>query len=457
MKSTKIFSLLLIMSLLFLGSCVKEIIEDPIKEIPEVKITASLNGTVVDEAQLPLENVSVRVGANSTFTDVNGVFSFNNIEMNQNGTKVSVEKDAYFNNTKLIFAKANKTSISKIMLIEKKITSTFDASIGGNSIANGGAKITIPADAVVLESGETYSGMVNVYATWLDPIASDLNQKMPGDLRGTNVDDEAVKLVTYGMIGVELEGENGESLNIADGLTATIEVPVPSSLLGSAPTTIPLWHFDGLTGYWLEDGEGTLTSDNTYVGSVSHFSFWNYDVPFDLVSLEGIITDSNQNGLAGLEIVVELEANGMTASAYTDYDGFFEGFVPQDEALIIKVLDQCYDVVYTGQIGPFAGDAVIPDIAISNATNSLTVIGSLTDCDNAAESNGYVLIRVGDTYYQSIEVDGNGMFDGTINVCNQLEVTVSGVGLNPFSQGTSTIHDISGTEVLDVGTLVTCW
>lgn len=459
MKTTKLLNLLLLVSILIMGSCNSDSEDDnpnSIKDIPEVLVTTSVSGTVVDEAGEPIGDVAVNVRGASTSTDDFGVFSFSNIELNQNGAVLSIDKEGYFKSTKVVFTDAGQTSTTKIMLIEKQITSSFDASTGGTSTTNDGAKVIFSQNGIKTESGEVYTGTVNVYSTWLDPTADDLSLRMPGDLRGSNLEEEDVKLVTYGMIGVELESDSGEALNIADGQTATIEIPVPSALMSSAPSTIPLWHFDEVTGYWMEEGEATLTNNNTYVGTVRHFSFWNFDIPYEFIHIEGKITDVKQDIVNGLRVEISLDS-GETAYGYTNDNGFYEGYVPLDELLNISVYDNCGDEVYNGQIGPFSEDTVIPTISIANTTSFITLTGSLQDCNNDVETNGYVYVYIDNGPSNYIPVNSDGNFNGTISVCDLMEVTVSGISNDPFSQGTSTIFDITGLTELNVGTLVTCW
>jgi len=460
MNASKMFNFLFLLALLVVCSCNSDLDEEPIdsiKEIPEVIVTASINGSVVNEAGDPMGDVAVYVRGNSTETDDYGIFSFSNIELDQNGALVSVKKEGYFNNTKVVLTNENNITTAKIMLIEKKITSSFNASSGGTSTTSDGAKVVFPANAIKTESGGLYSGNVNVYTTWLDPTSDDLSLRMPGDLRGSNVENEAVKLVTYGMIGVELESDSGEALNIADGQTATIEIPVPSSLLSSAPTTIPLWHFDEVTGYWMEDGEATLSSNNTYVGTVSHFSFWNVDMPFEFIHIEGIIRDVKQDIVSGLLVEISLDSNGETAYGYTNEMGLYQGYVPKDELLKITVFDNCGDELYSGQIGPFSQDEVIPAITTANTGVFVTVTGVLLDCNMEIESNGYVYVELESGPNNYIQINADGNFSGTISVCEHMQVTISGISLDPFSQGTSTIHDLTGLTELNVGTLVSCW
>jgi ABC-type sulfate transport system permease subunit len=107
---------------------------------------------------------------------------------------------------------------------------------------------------------------------------------MPGNLTGITINNEQKILQTYGMIAVEMEGSSGEALNIAGSKQATISFPIPSAMLANAPATIPLWHFDETIGVWKEEGTATKQG-NAYVGVVTHFSFWNCDVPAILSTL----------------------------------------------------------------------------------------------------------------------------------------------------------------------------
>ncbi len=458
MKGLKTISSILLLLMIGISSCIKEE-DNPVEtEIPEVLVTASIEGTVVNESGVALENVDLYLRGNTTSTDVNGVFSFSNIEMNQNGALVSAEKDGYFNNTKVLITRANQTSFTKIMLVEKKLTASFEATTGGEAITNGGAIVDIPSNAVQLEGGGSYNGTINVFATWLDPTAEDLNERMPGDLRATNADNETVKLATYGMIGVELEGANGEALNIAEGQTATIELPVPDELLGSAPATIPLWHFDEATGYWVEDGEGTLTADNTYVGTVSHFSYWNYDLPYPYVTIQGLANNEDGEGVSWLPLEISITDGAGTIYGYTDGDGIFEGFVPKDEPLTLTVFGKCGEPVYTSPLGPFSEDAIVPTFEVSSsATNVVTLFGVLHDCSDMPESDGYVKVEYGEFYFDFIDVNQDGSFSGSIDVCDLMEVTVSGISNDPFSQGTTVTYPIDGNSDIDVDTLISCW
>ena len=97
----------------------------------EEKVTASVNGRVVDENAEPVSNASVRAGASATTTDVNGVFRFNNIILSKNAGFVKVEKDGYFNTGRTIFTSAGVVNNIEIKLIPKKLRGNFSSSAGG--------------------------------------------------------------------------------------------------------------------------------------------------------------------------------------------------------------------------------------------------------------------------------------------------------------------------------------
>ena len=118
--------------------------------------------------------------------------------------------------------------------------------------------------------------------------------QMPGMLYAENENGAERMLQTLGMLAVELRGSGGEDLNLAEGSTSEIKVPVDASLMSIAPNTIPLWYFDEVNGYWKEEGQATLQG-NMYVGTVSHFSFWNCDIPTEAITL--CVTATNEENV----------------------------------------------------------------------------------------------------------------------------------------------------------------
>ncbi|MFK7808784.1 MAG: carboxypeptidase-like regulatory domain-containing protein [Saprospiraceae bacterium] len=469
MNITKKLSFLLLLSLLIFSSCKKDDntepttidqgvtftpINNPTNDIVVI-VDGSLSGVVLDDNHQPLADAEVRVGPNTVFSDANGVFTFKNIPLNEKGALVTAHKDGYFYNSKFIRPELNEMAYTKFKLIEKTLAGSIQTNNGGDVFTNGDAKVTFTANSIKTASGVPYNGNVNVYATWLDPTGADLALEMPGDLRATNTSGEQVQLMTYGMIGVELEGDGGEALNIADGQTATIELPVPNELLGSAPSTIPLWHFNEASGIWEEDGEATL-QNGKYIGSVSHFSFWNVDVPNAGINITGRILNES-GGIQDLLVKIEDNSGVVVGFGYTNENGQFEGAVPQDIELIITVFDNCGDVLFTGPIGPFSEDAILDAIILDNSatSSSITLTGMLVDCDQNIVSNGYVIAEFSGTNI-ILQLDENGAFNSTIGNCNASELSLIGVDLTNLKESDPLVANISGQSDFDAGTINVC-
>jgi len=461
MKFIKSIGLLTLFALLALSSCRKDkITEDDqiINPEPAVFFNGSISGVIVDESEEGVPNAEVTFGTNSMTTDENGYFLFKNVSINEKGSLVTAEKEGYFYNAKFVGSRLNKTNYTKIKMIEKVLSGSFEATLGGAVSTNGGANVQFNNNSIKTEGGGLYAGTVNVYATWLDPTANDLGQRAPGDLRAMNTADEQVQLTTYGMIGVELEGESGEALNLADGQTATIELPVPSELLADAPATIPLWHFDESNGYWIEDGEATLQG-NKYVGTVSHFSFWNCDDPNYYVYIDGLITDEGGVGIQNLSVQILVNSNGAAGYDFTDQDGVYEGWVPKDLDLTIKVFDNCGNEIYSAAIGPFATDESIPEFSIVGTSSTFITLSGILECNGTLVTDGYAKITHG-TSYSILSVDASGAFNGTIDVCGETAIDVIaydlvGTGNGP-QQSVPSTHDISGLSELNLGSITVC-
>lgn len=447
----------LLVVLLAFSACKKDQITDDtvvINPPATVFVNGSVSGVVMDDDHQPLSGASVSIGSNNVVSDENGVFMFRDIQMADRGALVTAEKDGYFYNAKFVKPTLNKISFTKFKLIEKALSGVFESATGGTIATNGEAKVTLPANGIKLENGGAYNGTVNVYATWIDPAGEDLFLEMPGDLRGTNTSDQQVQLTSYGMIGVELESIDGEALNLADGQTATIEMPVPNTLLGNAPATIPLWHFDESNGIWIEEGEATLQGDK-YVGTVSHFSFWNCDVPNDFIDLTGSVINEG-GGIQDVLVKITSSSNGSTGYGYTNEDGLFNGFVPNDETLTIAVLDDCGNEIYSAEIGPFSADATLDPIVITNAnTTNITVSGLLEGCNMTTVTNGYVKMEYG-AAYAIIPLNSDGSFSCTKNICGEDNITLTGYDLTEFNQSTAQDFDVTGITNLDAGVISAC-
>lgn len=426
----------------------------PVTTEPEIIVNGSLSGLVTDDNNQAVVDATVSIGTNFIQTDENGYFSFEDVAINTKGSLVRVRKEGYFYNAKFVDSRLNKQNYTKIKMIPKSLTGSFSANTGGVISTDDNARIQFLPNSIQQENGEVYTGDVNVYATWIDPTAADLYERMPGDLRAVNIEGNQQQLTTYGMIGVELESESGEPLNIAESQTATIELPIPEALVSSAPSTIPLWHFNEFSGYWEEEGSATLDG-NKYIGTVNHFSFWNCDIANDFVNIDGMVTNQVGTPLEGLVVLIREVAGGVNRGDVTDEEGVYGGAVPMNTDLVLSIQDNCNDEIYITPIGPFVEDTTIPTITVSTTDNFVTITGTLVDCNNNPVSNGYIVVNLGDIS-TTLPVDGNGNFNELVSICDVFTAEIIGVDLVNFTTSDPIIQSVSKITTLNVGNIQAC-
>lgn len=447
--------LLLIAALpLIFFSCRKDIddtlIIDTEYQPPIVVITGQLTGQVTAENNTAVAGAIVRVGSVATTTDDNGFFQFRNIEMNARGTYVTVDRQGYFPGSTRLFPQNGSSNFVAIELLPKTIVGAFSGTEGG-SVTVDGAKITLPANGVVDAMNNTYEGDVQVAAHWINPVASNLGEVMPGNLQGVNKEGREVAMATFGMLAVELLDEAGNELQVAPGRKAELTFPVPAELQGNAPAEIPLWSFDEDLGLWIEEGTATL-QDGQYVGEASHFSFWNCDWPYPLVHISGTIVD--QTGAPVTFQGVWIDVPGQSTSGYgvTDANGVFSGLVPADEILVINIPDVCGDPLLSVEVGPFSEDTDVGTITITNP-DAFTINGTLVGCNSDPIDGGIVYLSWGEG--QTVLVsNADGTFSTAILSCGAPVVEVQAFdGAGGFSSDVSSF-DLG--MVTEVGTITVC-
>lgn len=465
MKNIKLVNLFVLALLLMLGACRDDVVDIETKQErpdptiivgykPDAQpITSSVLGHVINENNENVVAAEVKLGSRTTLTDEYGHFIFKDVEMNANGTYVEVTQPGFYKGSRRFYPVEGHRSNVKIQLLERTIVGSFAATNGGIVQAQLGGTVSFPANAIVDADDEVYTGQVNVAARWLSPLSESLPNEMPGDLLAVNELNDEVVLATYGMMAVELESATGAPLNIAEDKTATMSFPVPTELLAQAPTEIPLWYFNENYGIWAQDGKAELQGSN-YVGTVSHFTFWNCDAPYDLINLDFTVVDGNGDALANHTVSVTLGGTN-TASGQTDNMGFVSGKVPANEPLTLGVYSHCGDILLLQDIGPFSTDASLGNVVIPNSGSNIitTVAGNLLNCDGNPVTNGVVIAEFG-TQTEYYYTDGTP-FSFTFSSClTGQNVDLTAVDLDNAGQ-VYTASATSGTNI-DLGNMDVC-
>jgi len=393
---------LLIGTALLFSSCRKDV-NDPIFVPPVVvtdpgiledyeptvtPITGSVDGFINDENGNAIQGATVKLGTQTTTTNVDGHFALLNVAMNKAGTIIQVTQNGYFDGSRRFLPTGNGVDRVRIQLLQKVFDQTVDGAAGGAaSIPGGTGTIDFPANSIVDANGDVYTGSVDIAVKYLDPSAEITSQQMPGNLFGVNEELEERMLASYGMIAVELIDNNGNPLNLGQGTPATISMPVPASMQANAPATIPLWSYNEEYGVWVEEGEATLTN-GSYVGDVSHFSWWNCDIPAEYVELSLKALDQNGNPMVNYIVSLTSTIYG-TSRGFTNSQGIVSGIIPAGETLLLEVTKVgCVGAVHSQNVGPF-----------TNPTNALTITANLssaqlTTITGSAVCNGVPITNV---------------------------------------------------------------
>lgn len=420
---------------------------------PSYSVSATVSGIITDVNGDGLENAIIQVADQNTTTDKNGYFRVDADILDRDGQFVTVEKSGYFNGYTFVNPQLNKRSHVRMQMIEKELSGSFDSADGGKVVTNGDASVNIPANGIVLASGGAYSGKVNVYAHWYDPSDDFVGLSMPGDLRALNLENQLVQLATFGMMGVELESDSGQKLQLAPDTEAAIEFPLGVDLVNNAPADIPLWHFDEANGYWKEDGIATLDG-NKYVAMVSHFSFWNCDAPFPVVPFEATLVDENGAPVVNKWMCITVLESGLTRSGWSNNVGYIGGKVPKDKEMKIEIKDFCGGIIYTDVIGPFSSAVDLGQIVIEDNAFTSSVTARILDCSNMPLQGGYVVVK-NNFGIQILEPNEEGYIDYSITSCDEVTVTVYAYDPDNLLESDAMDIVVDGADI-DLGDIVVC-
>ncbi|MEO1714403.1 MAG: hypothetical protein AAFU60_13810, partial [Bacteroidota bacterium] len=440
---------------LLLGACRKDntvtekIVETP---EPEVYIETQLEGRVFDQNGNVLEGAIITMGSQQVLSDMNGRYS---IKATTGGDRaaVRIQKEGFFSHYPTINPTEDGVNQLDVKLRPRILSYEFNAAQGGAFFLNGGSGVQFQQNAMVQANGEAYTGTVMVYSQYIDPTAADYQEIMPGNLLAVDAQDEMRALQSFGMLRVELEDPSGNPLQISE--PATLTVDVPASLEGNAPATIPLWHFDEASGLWIEEGEASLQPSGVYTGQVSHFSFWNCDIPINFIYLDGGVSINGFETSA--KVCVEQLSTGVSFCTYTDDKGNFEGWVPNDELLEVTVFNDCNEEIYSEQVGPFSQNTSLSTYVISAPSQEfITISGAVVDCDNSPLTDGYIMVQGNSSSPNSeiFQVAPDGTVEGQYLVCSSTEVSIR--AFDGENLVVSDPVDFPINNSVDFGTMAAC-
>lgn len=425
-------------------------IGEPVVPPVQETVTTSIQGRVLDEQEQPLADATVKCGGKDTITDINGNFLLQNVAVSQDAAVVTVSKTQHISGIRTLIVNVNSLHYVQIMLHDRETTATFSGTAGGTvSVPEG--ELSIPANNILQENNTSYNGIVDVNFKYINPEKERFPDLMAGDLRGINKAKTQQGLQSFGMIVLELSGQNGEKLHLNKSIT--LKSAIPGSLQGSSPAQIPLWVFNISSGYWEEDGSATKQGD-FYVATIKSTGYWHCAVPYNLVSLQTTVLDQNNNPAPNMQVTILTKLNLIPVYSYTDAAGRFTGKVTNNAQLIITFTDPCKDLFFHKEIGPFAAASVLNNMTVTLPVNNTLVIdGIANNCSNQPVQKGIVSILVdGLQYATMIE---NGHYKMTILRCSNTPTNIT-FAAKDAATNLSTVTTINANNGNITPTLVVC-
>jgi len=282
--------------------------------------SGTISGKVKDLNGNALSDVTVTASNIVTVSDNDSSFSFSNIPETSRMV-VTFTKENYVSTTKIARVRENENSYIEAVMAQEDVVQNIDAGNGGTITTPDGGSVVLSAGVLVDSDGNPYSGTATVSLTTFDPSTDAGLEAFPGDFEGVRIDGSTEPILSYGYMDITIKDNSGNLLQLGQGQTAEIEIPIPQSLVNSAPATIPLWYFDPSDGKWHEEGAGTKNV-NKYTATIAHFSIWNFDVAFDRSYVTGRVVDCDGNPVNGASVTIK-GAGWKSGEKSTREDGLF--------------------------------------------------------------------------------------------------------------------------------------
>ncbi|CAA6821182.1 MAG: Unknown protein [uncultured Sulfurovum sp.] len=307
------------------------------RTVKVVSISRKVTGQVLNYSTgVGVAGLSVSAGTQTVTTGADGSYTLpldNNLS---NGIVVKVKGNNYSSTSKIVSVgtQGGASAVLNIDILPVTFSDNFDPTTDFTAqVPNSPANVAISANSLVLENGDVPTGEITANLT---PIDSALSLSlMPGDMIVSGGDP----IASFGAVTIEFTDASGNALNLDAGESATIRIPVVTR--GAVPTaTIPLFYYDEVAGFWVEEGTATLSADGTYYeGTVTHFTTWNADYLYDFVTISGCVQDMNLTTMIG-NARVDLTGKNYIGSttARTDSNGNFQITAMQNATSLITAI-----------------------------------------------------------------------------------------------------------------------
>jgi len=339
---------------------------------PPPATTGTLNGLVFSASTgAAINGASASVtGLPAASTNVNGSFQLAGVTASER-VVVRVSAPGFVDTLAVAAVRAGSVTLARVILLPIGTSASVNPA-GAVSVAasDSPAQLTAAANSFVrADNGAAPGGALTVRLTSIDPAGNP--DRMPGDF-STGSGTATQPIESFGAIAVDIRDAQDNRYNLGGGKTATIRIPV-STREASPPASIALFYLDETTGSWIEQGSASLAGSGTtryYEGTVSHFSYWNADRPYETVYLNGCVQTAAGIRTRNRTVKTDgLDYSG-TGYAFSDANGDFRVALRKNSRAVLTVAGGTESVA-PSVVGPLAADSTLPGCLVERGNTTI--------------------------------------------------------------------------------------
>jgi hypothetical protein len=216
----------------------------------------------------PLSAASVSINGVVTQTNREGYFL---VRIPREGPRyvLNITKDGYQPLSKVFEEETLGGRYHLAVTQSLEIDPNVDTDVAEFSEDREGARVVIPAGALVDQHGNPPTGLLKLFLSVIDQ--RDPEGRLPGDYGAVAASGREVTLTGFGAVHIEIKDGAGNSYNLMSGKTAFVRIPAEGT---AAPPSSALWRYDTDTGRWREDAPANLVGDH-YEGAVTRLGVLN--------------------------------------------------------------------------------------------------------------------------------------------------------------------------------------
>jgi len=256
------------------------------------------------------------------------------------------------------------------------------------------------------------------------------------------------------MIAVELQSVNGDKLQVAAGKSVEVELAIANNQVNDAPQSIPIWSFDEDKGYWIEEGVATRQG-NYYIASLTHFSWWNWDVPLTLTSWSGTVLYHNGNAAQNVSVCFTVKSINTQRCAPTSASGIISAMIP-DEPMEISVVNECGENMLSFHVSSIHELMGWNPIKLNESSEIVVsaIQGIALQCDGLPVTSGFAKVYTGSNVFIFPIKGTDGHYEGSFEHCKGDLISVQFIDATNNLE--SSIFNYSADRNMNIGTLAAC-